>query len=43
MEGKFEDAGPSGKLLLAILYENYAEVVGLIEEAVGLGVPVGCL
>ena len=23
MEGRFEEAGPSGKLLLAILYENY--------------------
>ena len=43
MEGRFEEAGPSGKLLLAILFENYGEVIGLIEEAVGLGVSIGCL
>lgn len=43
MCGQFERAGPSGKLLIAILYENYSEVVALIEEAVVLGVSVGCL
>lgn len=43
MTGKFELAGPAGKLIIAILYENYAEVVKLIEEAVSLGVSVGCL
>lgn len=43
MRGRFEQAGPSGKLIIAILYENYEEVIKLIEEAVGLGVSVGCL
>ena len=43
MQGKFQEAGPSGKLILAIIYENYSEVVNLIEEAVTLAVPVGCL
>lgn len=43
MDGKFEDAGPSGKLILAILYENYTEVISLIEEAIGLGVSIGSL
>jgi len=43
MLGKFDQAGPSGKLIIAILYENYGEVINLIEEAVTLGVSVGCL
>ena len=43
MTGKFDQAGPAGKLIIAILYENYSEVVKLIEEAVTLGVSVGCL
>jgi hypothetical protein len=43
MRGRFEDAGPAGKLIIAIKYDNHIEVVKLIEEAVSLGVSVGCL
>ena len=43
MRGEFERGGPAGKLLLAMLYENYPDVVSLVDEAVSLGVSVGCL
>lgn len=43
MTGKFEKAGPSGKMVIAVMYQNYAEVIKLIEEAVNLNVSVGCL
>jgi hypothetical protein len=43
MRGRFEEAGPAGKLIIAIKYDNHVEVVKLIEEAASLGVSVGCL
>lgn len=30
MTGKFENAGPCGKLVMAVIYENYKEVSSLI-------------
>ncbi len=31
--GQFDKAGPSGKIILAIIYKNYDEVIKLLDEA----------
>jgi hypothetical protein len=43
MCGKFDQAGPAGKLIIAIIYRNYEDVLQLLDEALDLKVSVGCL
>ena len=41
--GQFEKAGPGGKIILAVIYKSYSEVISLLNEALDMNFPIGCL
>lgn len=41
--GEFDKAGSAGKVLLAIMCKNYTEVITLLNEALDINFPIGCL
>lgn len=43
MLGKFSEGGPAGKIMLALICENYSEVSDLLDDALTINMHVGCL
>lgn len=41
--GKYEEAGPAGKVVLAIKCDNYEEVMNLLQDALDINFQIGCL
>ncbi len=41
--GRFQDAGPAGKVIMAIVCENYEEVMSLLQDALDINFQIGCL